>query len=72
MNGGPATPRERWLAGVTPAGAEEKRRHAEYEACASDADRAYAAMKRAFGGHPGSDFEAALFAELDAAAKVTS
>jgi hypothetical protein len=44
------TPWERWKAGELPVTPDDDRRFAEYDACASDADRAYASQLRIFGG----------------------
>jgi hypothetical protein len=57
---------ERHEAGLPPRDREETARCAEMDAC--DADRAYAAQKRIFGGEPADAFEAALFAESAARA----
>jgi hypothetical protein len=43
------TPRERYDAGLPAQGKDERARYAEYDACRSDADRAYAGQMRAFG-----------------------
>lgn len=44
------TVRERYDRGELPLTAEEERQFGEYDACASDADRAYAGQLRIFGG----------------------
>ena len=46
------TPWGRWLAGDDPRGKDERRLFAEYDATASDADRAYARQARILNGHP--------------------
>jgi hypothetical protein len=44
------TVRERYDRGELPVTAEEERQFGEYDACSSDADRAYASQLRIFGG----------------------
>jgi hypothetical protein len=64
---------ERWKAGLEARSDEERRRYAEYWACAaSDADWAFARQKYIFGGKPAGEFEEYAFSLLDATRAVSA